>query len=591
MLMTFNQSAQAGWKPANGPLMTRWAKDVSPTNALPEYPRPQMVRAKWENLNGLWQFAAAKDGEQPPVGKELAEQILVPYPVESALSGLMRHEERMWYRRRFDIPAHWNGQHVLLHFGAVDWHATVYLNGKEIGQHKGGYDGFSFDITDALKPGGPQELIVGVFDGTDKGDQPRGKQTANPRGIWYTPTSGIWQTIWMEPVAPAHITAFTPAADVDRESVGIKLYASKNGSAEVRILDGDDVVGRTMTQVPFWIGGPKRVTGNWLVVSVPHAKLWSPESPFLYRVEIDFTAGDGSTDHVTSYFAFRKISVGKDDKGIPRIFLNNKPIFMTGPLDQGFWPDGLYTAPTDEALRYDIEVTKKLGFNMTRKHVKVEPERWYYWADKLGLLVWQDMPSMRTAPTTDEQKQNFESELDHLIEGRREHPSIVMWVVFNEGWGQFQTARLTQHVKQLDPTRLVNNASGWDDQNVGDVIDKHHYPDPAMPNLQETRAAVLGEFGGLKLVIPDHTWAKTAWGYRESTSITADYEVMFAQAWKLRDKGLCAAVYTQITDVETECNGLLTYDRAIIKPDLARAAAVNSGHIEGIVIPATQPAR
>jgi hypothetical protein len=572
----FTIFARADWKPANGPLMTRWAKDVSPDKALPEYPRPQMVREKWQNLNGLWQFAAAKDGDQAPIGRELSEQILVPFPVESALSGVMRHEERMWYRRTFQVPRDWKSQHVLLHFGAVDWQADAYVNGKNLGQHKGGYDGFSFDITEALKSDGPQELIVGVYDGTDRGNQPRGKQTARPGGIWYTPTSGIWQTVWIEPAPATSIESVNLVPDIDNQQVMITVGLSKNAAVpdgnfiDVQVLDEGKEIARGAGPASF-------------VIKIDQPKLWSPESPHLYTVRVR-----SGQDTVTSYFGMRKISIAKDDKGIPRIMLNNKPIFMTGPLDQGFWPDGLYTAPTDEALKFDIEMTKKLGFNMTRKHVKVEPERWYYWCDKMGLLVWQDMPSMRTAPRSDQQKQEFESELDHLIEGRRGHPAIIMWVVFNEGWGQYETPRIVEHVKKMDPSRLVNNASGWTDQKCGDVIDMHHYPDPAMPKVEEQRAAVLGEFGGLGLALPHHTWTESSWGYRgvgDAEALTTQYERMLAKAWKLRDKGLCAAVYTQITDVETECNGLMTYDREVVKLDQNRAAAVNSGHVENIVIP------
>jgi beta-galactosidase/beta-glucuronidase len=377
--------ARADWKPAEGPLKTRWAKDVSPTNALPEYPRPQLVRERWLNLNGLWQFSSAKEGEQPPVGKDLHEQILVPYPVESSLSGLMRHEERMWYRRTFQVPAGWKGQHVLLHFGAVDWEADVYVNGKHLGSHKGGYDGFSFDVTDALKGDGLQELIVGVYDPTNQrgvGNQPRGKQVLRPGGIFYTPTSGIWETVWIEPAPPSHVRAVHVDAPAERDTVRVRVESSGPGSAVVRVLDGQTEVARK--------SGP---AGSDIEIAVPKGKLWSPDSPFLYGLDIQFTGNDGVADHVTSYFGKRSIALQKDGAGFTRIALNGTPIFQTGPLDQGFWPDGIYTAPTDEALRYDIEITKKLGFNMTRKHVKVEPERWYYWADTLGLLVWQDMPA------------------------------------------------------------------------------------------------------------------------------------------------------------------------------------------------------
>ncbi len=547
------------WKIADGPLVTRWAEDVSPDKALPEYPRPQMVRKDWLNLNGLWQFGKADENAEPGFGKELPEQILVPYPVESALSGLRRHEERMWYRRTFEIPKEWTGRRVLLHFGAVDWEASVYLNGKKLGVHRGGYDSFDFDITDSLKAGA-QELIVKVWDPTNDGSQPRGKQVLKPGGIFYTPTSGIWQTVWIEPVLAKHIESLRVVPDLDHSCV--RVTAVGDEPIDVTVLDEGKKIG---------VG-----SGSGTVqVDVSNPKLWTPDSPFLYTLSVKT-----HDDEVESYFGMRKISLGKDENGVNRILLNKKFVFQVGPLDQGFWPDGIYTAPTDEALKWDIETTKKLGFNMTRKHVKVEPERWYYWADKLGLLVWQDMPAgdNRTA----ESKTQFEVELNRLIEGRINHPSIVMWVVFNEGWGEFDVPRLTDAVRKLDPSRLIDNASGWTDMKVGDVMDMHHYPDPASPKPEEHRAAVLGEFGGLGLALPPHTWSKESWGYRGvggQDALTAAYTRMLGTAWDLKESaGLSAVVYTQITDVETECNGLITYDRQIIKVDPDRAHAANTGH-------------
>ncbi len=488
----------------------------------------------------------------------------------------MRHEDRMWYRRTFDIPAKWtqNNQRILIHFDAVDFQAAVFVNGKSVGAHKGGYDAFTLDITDALKPAGPQELSVNAYDGTDVGNQPRGKQTNTPGGIFYTPASGIWQTVWLEPVPATSVQSLHILADLDAGAVKITAQAAA-GNVSVTVMDGANQIAK---------GEGK--AGAEIKIDIPNAKLWTPDSPFLYTLRVTLSADDKSTDSVESYFGMRKISLAKDDKGVQRLMLNNKPIFQAGPLDQGFWPDGIYTAPTDEALRYDIEITKKLGFNMTRKHVKVEPERWYYWCDKLGLLVWQDMPAMRDKPNADQQKQ-YETELAALVKGRGEHPSIIMWVVFNEGWGQYDTERLTKWVKDTDPSRIVNNASGWTDMKVGDVNDMHHYPDPAMPKPEENRAVVLGEFGGLGLGVDGHTWSKKSWGYRGVGSpeqLTTAYVRAMAAAWRLKDDGLCAAVYTQITDVETECNGLLTYDRAVIKVDVPRTAAVNTGHIPQIKV-------
>lgn len=597
MLPTSARAAE--WQPAKGPLMTHWAKDIKADKAHPEYPRPQMQRERWLNLNGLWQLAFAKKDEAPPIGRDLAERILVPFPVESALSGVMKHADRLWYRRLFTTPAEWKDQRVLLHFGAVDWEARVWINGREIGHHRGGYDAFTFDITDALKKDGEQELIVGVWDPTDAGTQPRGKQVRKPGGIFYTPTTGIWQTVWIEPAPKKRIESIKLVPDVDRKQLRLTVQAIGHDEAEgviVTVSNGERILSK--------VGG---LLGKEFTLEIADPKLWSPEAPFLYDLRLELARGNAGEagDVVTSYFGMRKISVGRDDKGVTRLLLNNKPYFMAGPLDQGFWPDGLYTAPTDEALKYDIDITKKLGFNMTRKHVKVEPARWYYWCDKLGLLVWQDMPSGDKSiggkdpdlQRTPESAKQYELELKHMIDGLRNHPSIVMWVVFNEGWGQFDTVRITEWTKKYDPSRLVNCASGWTDRDVGDVHDIHVYPGPRSPKPESRRAAVLGEFGGLGLKVDGHTWEQKTWGYRGASSkddLTRKYERLLAGVHRLKDKpGLSAAVYTQITDVETEANGLLTYDRAVLKVDGDRVAAVNKGDLSRVpqavvVVPTSQ---
>ncbi len=577
----------AEWQPAKGPLMTRWAKDVKADNPHPEYPRPQMQRERWQNLNGLWQLAFAKKDEAAPFGKELPERSLVPFPVESALSGVMKHSERLWYRRSFSVPKTWREERVLLHFGAVDWEAKVWVNGKEIGSHRGGYDPFSFDITEALKKDGEQEVIVGVWDPTDAGTQPRGKQVRKPGGIFYTPTTGIWQTVWIEPVPKAYIQGLKIVPDVDRKQVRITVEGA-NAAPTDRVA----LIARDGTK---FLSSVRGSVGKELILSMDDPKLWTPESPFLYDLRVELgKEGQKPADTVTGYFGMRKISVGPDEKGVVRLLLNNKPYFMVGPLDQGFWPDGLYTAPTDEALKYDIEITKKLGFNMARKHVKLEPARWYYWCDKLGLLVWQDMPSGDRSigpkdpdvKRTPESAKIYESELKRMIDALHNSPSIVMWVVFNEGWGQFDTARIAEWTKKYDPSRLVNSASGWADRGVGDVYDWHVYPGPASPKPEAKRAAVLGEFGGLGLKVDGHTWEQKTWGYRGASSkedLTRKYEKLLAGVYKLRiNPGLSAAVYTQTTDVETEANGLLTYDRAVIKVDLDRVAAVNKGDLKAV---------
>lgn len=581
--------AFAEWQPARGPLMTRWAKDVSPENAHREYPRPQMTREAWLNLNGLWDYAiVAKDAARPD---EFQGQILVPFPVESALSGVMKRvneNQRLWYKRTFKLPDGWQGKNVLLHFGAVDWEATVFVNGKEIGAHRGGYDAFRFDITSALKDSGEQELVVAVFDPTDAGTQPRGKQVRNPHGIWYTPTSGIWQTVWLEPVAKAHVESIKLTPNIDNGSITVAVHARAAGEVTVRaeVLDQGRSIADGMIQISG--AGADGTVAPAITLAVPNAKLWTPDSPFLYDLKVSVSANGREVDRVSSYFGMRKISVAKDDQGTPRLMLNNQRLFQFGPLDQGFWPDGLYTAPTDEALRYDIEMTKKLGMNMARKHVKIEPARWYYWCDKLGLLVWQDMPSGDKyiggrdpdITRTPESAKQFETELKALVEGFGNHPSIVMWVPYNEGWGQWDSVRIANLVKEWDPTRLVNHASGWTDRGAGDVNDIHVYPGPSAPKIESRRAGVLGEFGGLGLPVSGHTWQEERnWGYRSfknSADLTEAYLRLIDKLHPLTGTGgLSAAVYTQTTDVEIEVNGLMTYDRALVKMDVEAITAAN----------------
>jgi len=550
--------ASDGWKPAAGPLFTRWAESVSPERAWPEYPRPQFRRSEWLNLNGLWDYAiVSRDSEQP---KKWQGKILVPFCVESALSGVMARvepEQAVWYHRTFRIPQAWAGKHVLLNFQAVDWEATVWVNGKKIGSHRGGYDPFTFDITDALKDG-ENSIVVRVWDPTDRGYQPRGKQVLKPRGIWYTAVTGIWQTVWLEPVAESYIRALRITPDVDKREVRIQVKAEGASPRTVFRARSGELIARR---------GKDR---NELVISIPTPKLWSPDTPYLYNLTVTMLQGAREVDEVHSYFGMRKIEVCKDESGINRLCLNGKPVFMYGPLDQGWWPDGLYTAPSDVALRYDVLMMKRFAMNMVRKHVKVEPQRWYTWCDTMGLLVWQDMPSGSNKGA--EGKRNFRRELHNVIESLVNHPSIIMWVPFNEGWGQHDTPEIVSLVKKWDATRLVDEASGWHDRKSGDVRDVHSYPGPAMPPLEERRAAVLGEFGGLGLPLKGHTWtSEKNWGYRKFKTrgeLTEAYVRLLGKVRPLIAQGLCAAVYTQISDVETEVNGLMTYDRAVVKMDL-----------------------
>jgi hypothetical protein len=553
--------------------MTRWAAEVNPTNAHPEYPRPQLVRPDWLNLNGLWKYAIQSIGIEAPATNYEGD-ILVPFPIESALSGVRRPLDEistLWYHRQFAVPESWRDKRVRLHFGAVDWQTRVLINGHEVGRHRGGYDAFTFDITDYLKWTGNEEISVAVFDPTE-GDQPRGKQSRKPEGIFYTPTSGIWQTVWLEPVPKVCIDGLQMTPDLDTESLRLNV-AANSLSPSLKI----EVVAYTNGQEAARATGPANTE---IILPVQSSHLWSPDDPFLYDLRVTLLDADKPLDSVSSYFGMRKIALRKDANGVTRMALNNQFVFQIGALDQGFWPDGIYTAPTDEALRYDIEFLKRSGFNLARKHVKVEPDRWYYWCDKLGLLVWQDMPSAYN--TTPEGRTQFEVELQRMIEGRRNHPSIIMWILFNEGWGQYDTERLTGWLKSLDPSRLVDNASGWTDKHVGDVLDIHSYPGPDAPPRETGRAAVVGEFGGLGLGLEGHMWSTNFWGYLRMTNSEALAERgsgLLERLRILRDSfGLSGAVYTQTADVETECNGLLTYDRTRAKIDpTVLAAAIRSG--------------
>ena len=588
MLCTFAQ-----WKPVGDKIKTPWAEKVDPANVLPEYPRPQMVRSQWVNLNGLWDYAIKPVGAMEP--KTMDGKILVPFAVESSLSGVQKgltEKDELWYRRTFSVPAAWKGSNVLLNFGAVDWKADVFVNDILAGSHTGGFTPFSLDITPYLKAKGEQKLVVRVFDGTDKGYQPRGKQVLNPNGIWYTPVSGIWQTVWIEPVAKSHISGIKAIPNLDQKNIAVTVAAENcttGDLVEVKILDKGKLVA-SATGLP----------GNPLRLGIAEPKLWSPDSPFLYDMEVSLRQGEKTVDKVDSYTAMRKIGTKRDKGGILRMTLNDKPLFHYGPLDQGWWPDGLFTAPTDEALLFDILKTKELGYNMIRKHVKVEPARWYYHCDREGILVWQDMPSgdmgnkweMHTynggtdKNRTQESKDNFSKEWKEIMDLCMSSPSVVVWVPFNEAWGQFDTERIVNWTMEYDPSRLVNPASGGNHRPCGHMLDLHNYPGPAMKLFDPQRVNVLGEYGGIGLPMEGHLWwNKRNWGYvqfKNSDEVTAEYVKYARELKKMVPKGFSAAVYTQTTDVEGEVNGLMTYDRKVIKINEAEVRKANQEVIKAL---------
>lgn len=563
------------WHAAKGPLSTRWTSSVTPENAWREYPRPSLIRKDWQNLNGLWDYTVTPaTAVDRPMTSAFDRKILVPFGIESQLSGVtlpFLPDQRLWYRRSFHIPENWRSKRVLLHFDAVDFDATIWLNGQAIGSHKGGYDRFTFEITDSLRRGGANEIVVSVLDPTNEGDQAVGKQSLHPKGASYTATSGIWQTVWLEPVPQVYIRSIRVTPDLHMSQLRLSV----------------DLVGASSTTAVYAAAweGERQVThanaaaGEDITLPLPAPRLWSPADPFLYDLKLTISGSGAKSDSVESYFGMREITLGKDEQGRARLFLNGKAVFHQGPLDQGFWPDGIYTAPTDEALRFDLEYMKALGFNAVRKHVKIEPDRWYYWADKLGLLVWQDMPAGRLRNS--ESREQWESEIVRHTEDLFNHPSIVIWTLFNEGWGQYNTFSLAGKLRSLDKTRLINNASGWYDKRCGDIVDVHFYPGPSVCDAEDKRASVTGEFGGLGFVTHDHMWKSDAWGYQtysDTGAYNATYQRLWQRVHKLRDEhGLSGAIYTQISDVETESNGILTYDRRVEKLDAKQARAAHLG--------------
>ena len=622
------------WKPVKNVLQTRYAGEITPENVHQDYPRPTMVRERWLNLNGVWELKPQRDARHPistdgsprslqqaaplmvvpedenflherkeedseinaptpefpdveppsqalylgqsrPSRNAATEsypyRILVPFPVESPLSGIHYPFDSFSYRRHFEIPDDWSDdERILLHFGAVDQDAAVIVNGQFVGTHRGGYDPFTFDISESLRQEGKyergilHELIVSVYDPTQDGG-PCGMQSTNPQRHQCGPVSGIWQTVWLEPVPQTYIRRCIVTPNIDESNVALRVVVAQpqNDATEMPVVVAEAFHGEQSVAKVY--GG---VDGT-ILLTVPDEKFvyWTPENPFLYTLKVELQKNGRIVDSVDGYFGMRKIDLGKDSQGMVRIRLNHLFRFQMGILDGGLWPDGLYTAPSDEAIRREIRTVKELGFTMIRKHAKVEPERWYHWCDRLGMLVWQDMPSAENQRRTDHAQ--FEKELVRMIESRYNHPSIVTWILFHEGKGQHDTARYVELVRRLDSSRLINAASGWRDHGVGQIVALHQFPGPAAPNPEPYRTSVLGEFGGIACQIPDHHWSNKMWGYQ----LTADLDdfsrryqrTMNALEQLVQKKVLSAAVYHQLTDLETECGGLMTYDRKVIK--------------------------
>ncbi len=589
LLSLFFSMLISGMAIAQGPILkTNWTDQVNPVAPHQEYPRPQLVRGNWQNLNGLWNYAIAAKGEKPAA---IADgEIAVPFAVESLLSGVQKTlgpDAELWYEHDFDLDLTRGENRILLHFGAVDWEAEVWVNDQNAGIHRGGFDSFSYDITPYLVKGKTQKIKMRVWDPSDSGPQPRGKQVRNPKGIWYTPVTGIWQTVWVESVPSTYLKSIYSVTDWGKSALVFsqEIIGNTEGmTLQIVIKDGEKEVYSSTGS----ISGLK-------TVQLSNPKAWSPDSPFLYDLTVSLFQGKKVIDEITSYAAYRDIRMAKDSDGFQRMFLNGEALFQYGPLDQGWWPDGLYTAPNDEALAFDIIKTKEMGFNMIRKHVKVEPARWYYHADRIGILVWQDMPSgdmgnrwevrpgviregMYKERTSDSEG-IFKTEWTEIMNEFKFFPSIIAWVPFNEAWGQFKTTEIVNLTKKLDPTRLINSASGGNFEMegsdvVGDMLDLHNYPDPIMPDpaiFGKNKLMILGEFGGLGLPVEGHTWLnKDNWGYQSFTSkedLQARYKKLMVDLKKLIPLGLAGAIYTQTTDVEIETNGLMTYDRKIVKFD------------------------
>ena len=553
-------------------MITTWGKNLDPEHILEEYPRPQLRRGSYINLNGLWDYAITEDENIPMLWDG---HIIVPFSPECLLSGvnhILKSNEFLWYKRTVNIDKEFNNGRIFIHFGAVDQIATIFVNGHELTTHVGGYLPFSVEITDVISYSEPNTIIVKVTDDTDESWHTHGKQRMKRGGIWYTPQSGIWQTVWLESVPETYIKSLKITPDYDQSEINI----------DADIVGPDNTAARAVFEDREYML-PAKITINGF-------REWSPDDPYLYS----FTVVCGK-DKVESYFAMRKFSIDCDKKGVKRLFLNNRPYFQNGLLDQGYWPDGLYTAPSDEALIYDIKTAKAMGFNMLRKHIKVEPLRWYYHCDRLGMIVWQDMPSgsgvynpliisapLITKVSLDDRlhlihgrerkkgRKEFIHELSSMIKHLYNSPCIALWVPFNEGWGQFDAKKIYNIIQDIDSTRIIDHASGWHDQKIGDLQSLHVYFVKYKYKKDKLgRAVILSEYGGYNCSIPEHMFSTKEFGYKKSSSpdiLGKNLNTLFKkQILPAKEEGLCAAVYTQLTDVEDELNGLMTYDREVIK--------------------------
>jgi beta-galactosidase/beta-glucuronidase len=586
-------SEKLKWCSAGNKIKTKWGKNLDPKEVWQEYPRPQLERKEWLNLNGIWSYSITDVNSQKT--DNFDGEILVPFSIESSLSGVMKslnEKQILWYYKEFEIPDNWKDKNIIIHFNAVDWICELYINDNKIGEHSGGYSEFSFDITKNIKEG-KNKILLKVFDPSDKGYQAVGKQTLNPNVIWYTSISGIWQTVWLEPVNEIYIQKLEINNDYDKKEIkiNVKLNLDEKLPLEVSLLFKDDELMKL-----------KGFSNSEIVFNIPdnHFHPWSPNEPNIYSFNINiFDNNQKIIDSIVSYTTLRKVEQKKDKNGIYRIYLNNKPLFNMGTLDQGYWPDGLYTPPSEEAMIYDINKLKQLGFNTIRKHIKIEPYRYYYYCDKIGMLVWQDMPSGDRQNNkweflklnagddvnrSEESKNNYYKEWSEIIDNLKFFQCIIVWIPFNEGWGQFDTEKVVEFTKKQDSTRLINAASGGNHRICGNFLDLHSYPHPAQYLKVDNLINILGEFGGLALDIKGHTWKEDNWGYKTCKSkeeVTEKYEE-YINLLINSFKSFSAAIYTQTTDVEIEINGLITYDRAEIKVIEQRIKAANEKIINSL---------